>query len=215
MAVTGCAESKQEPGKSSEEIHTAVEDNSGTTDTNAAVELKINSSETGEEDSTKDYVIELSAKIQSRMLNGFNRWNMGYDEWEKLIDSFYADNISLNYLGEDISPDDYKAEVRKQTENTKKVRINNILISEDWAAVHYWTVTTAEDGTKDADNHMEFRPYALLPMSLTCGDPEASLSSKNILRSLCGMELNIIVTAVSAGVILSVRSHSRVIPAAP
>ncbi|MCR5748071.1 MAG: hypothetical protein K6G03_10220, partial [Lachnospiraceae bacterium] len=25
---------------------------------------------------------ELSKKIQNRMLNGFNRWNMGYDAWE-------------------------------------------------------------------------------------------------------------------------------------
>lgn len=40
--------------------------------------------------------------------------------------------------------------------NEKRVRINNILISEDWAAIHFWNVVSNADGTKDAFNHIQF-----------------------------------------------------------
>ena len=36
------------------------------------------------------------------------------------------------------------------------VRPGDSLVSEDWAAIHFWDVTTAADGTKSADNHMQF-----------------------------------------------------------
>ncbi|MCR4745143.1 MAG: nuclear transport factor 2 family protein [Lachnospiraceae bacterium] len=99
---------------------------------------------------------ELGEKMKTAILEDTDKFNQGYDEWEKWSETFYTDDASLNYLGEDISMDDYKAVMKDQTADTKKVRINNILVSEDWAAIHYWTVTTNDDGTKDADNHMQF-----------------------------------------------------------
>ena len=60
------------------------------------------------------------------------------------------------FAGEEVSLDDYKKIVKKDIDNTQRVRINNILVSEDWAAIHFWTVTTNDDGTKTADNHMQF-----------------------------------------------------------
>ena len=44
--------------------------------------------------------------------------------------------------------------------STRRVRINNILVSENWTAVHYWDVTTLDDGTKDVANHMQFLRFA-------------------------------------------------------
>ncbi|MCR4891015.1 MAG: nuclear transport factor 2 family protein [Lachnospiraceae bacterium] len=99
---------------------------------------------------------ELGEKMKAAILEDFDKFNQGYGAWDTWTKDFYTDDVAMNYLGEDISLDDYKAEMKKQIGNTQKVRINNILVSEDWAAIHYWTVTEKEDGTKDADNHMQF-----------------------------------------------------------
>ncbi len=99
---------------------------------------------------------ELGAKMKEAILEDYDSFNQGYDTWEKWADLFYTEDVAMNYLGEDISIDDYKAVMAEKADDTQIVRINNILVSDDWAAIHYWTVTTAEDGTKDADNHMQF-----------------------------------------------------------
>ena len=99
---------------------------------------------------------EIGQHIKTAILNDFENWNQGYDTWNKWTESFYSTDAALNYKGEDISLDDYKDIVKDQIDSTQRVRINNILVSEDWAAIHFWTVTTNEDGTKEADNHMQF-----------------------------------------------------------
>lgn len=99
---------------------------------------------------------EIGEKMQEAILNDFENWNQGYDAWSSWADTFYTDDVAMNYLSEDISLDDYKDVVKNQIDSTQRVRINNILVSEDWAAIHFWTVTTNEDGTKEADNHMQF-----------------------------------------------------------
>ncbi|MCR5580277.1 MAG: nuclear transport factor 2 family protein [Pseudobutyrivibrio sp.] len=99
---------------------------------------------------------EIGEKMKTAILNDFENWNSGYDAWDAWTDTFYTDDVAMNYLGDDTTLDDYKSAVKDQIDNTQRVRINNILVSEDWAAIHFWTVTTNEDGTKDADNHMQF-----------------------------------------------------------
>lgn len=99
---------------------------------------------------------EIGQHMKTAILNDFENWNQGYDTWNKWTESFYATDAALNYKGEDISLDEYKDIVKDQIDSTQRVRINNILVSEDWAAIHFWTVTTNEDGTKEADNHMQF-----------------------------------------------------------
>ena len=99
---------------------------------------------------------EIGQHIKTAILNDFENWNQGYDTWNKWTESFYSTDAALNYKGEDISLDEYKDIVKDQIDSTQRVRINNILVSEDWAAIHFWTVTTNEDGTKEADNHMQF-----------------------------------------------------------
>ncbi len=99
---------------------------------------------------------EIGQHIKTAILNDFENWNQGYDAWDKWTESFYSTDAALNYKGEDISLDEYKDIVKDQIDSTQRVRINNILVSEDWAAIHFWTVTTNEDGTKEADNHMQF-----------------------------------------------------------
>ncbi len=37
---------------------------------------------------------EMEIKIQNRMLNGFNRWNMGYEAWEHWGEVLYYEDLS-------------------------------------------------------------------------------------------------------------------------
>ncbi len=99
---------------------------------------------------------EIGQYIKTAILNDFENWNQGYDAWNTWTDSFYKNNVEMTYKGEEVSLDDYKKIVKKDIDSTQRVRINNILVSEDWAAIHFWTVTTNDDGTKTADNHMQF-----------------------------------------------------------
>ena len=99
---------------------------------------------------------EIGEKMKAAILNDFENWNEGYDAWNTWTDEFYTDDVAVSYLGQETTLDDYKSAVKEMIGNTQRVRINNILVSEDWAAIHFWTVTTEDDGTKDADNHMQF-----------------------------------------------------------
>lgn len=99
---------------------------------------------------------ELGKKMKAAVLSDFDHWNQGYDEWAAWADTLYTDDAVYNLNGTDLSLDGLKSAVEETIGTTKRVRINNILVSEDWAAIHFWTVTTKEDGTKEADNHMQF-----------------------------------------------------------
>ncbi len=99
---------------------------------------------------------ELGMKMKAAILQDFEYFNQGAAAYDTWAGSFFTKDAKMNYLGDDISLNDYIKTLEAQTATNQRVRINNILISEDWAAIHYWTVTTNADGTKDADNHMQF-----------------------------------------------------------
>ena len=68
----------------------------------------------------------------------------------------YAADVKYDLSGEELELAGLKTARKDSVDGTKRVQINNILVSEDWAAIHFWDVTTAEDGAKSADNHMQF-----------------------------------------------------------
>ena len=49
-----------------------------------------------------------------------------------------------------------KTALKDVVDSVKRVRINNILTSEDWAGIHFYTVETDAEGKVDAYNHMQF-----------------------------------------------------------
>lgn len=61
-----------------------------------------------------------------------------------------------DYRGEKYDLAGLKEAMRERIASEQRVRINNILISEDWMAIHFWNVETEADGSKDAFNHMQF-----------------------------------------------------------
>ena len=103
---------------------------------------------------------KMEQNVQNRMLNGFNRWNMGYAAWSSRAEEFYTEDAVCTYKDKELTVSQLKEVMKPIIASTRRVRINNILVSENWTAVHYWDVTTLEDGTEDVANHMQFLRFA-------------------------------------------------------
>ena len=95
-------------------------------------------------------------KMKNIILEYFEAWNNGYDTWNDFIKEYYDDNILYDHKGTKCNKENIHLVMENLIANEKIVRINNILISEDWAAVHFWNSVNMKDGTKDAFNHMQF-----------------------------------------------------------
>ncbi len=99
---------------------------------------------------------EIGEKMKAAILNEFEQWNSGYDAWAAYVDTMYDAGIEYDLSDEKMDLEGFKAAMKDKVDNTKRVQINNILVSEDWAAIHFWDVTTDETGEKTANNHMQF-----------------------------------------------------------
>lgn len=99
---------------------------------------------------------ELGKQMKAAILKDFDAWNSGYDAWCAWADELYTDDVMYDYRGTQYDLAGLKTAMQSMIESEQRVRINNILISEDWAAVHFWNVVTAADGSRDAFNHMQF-----------------------------------------------------------
>lgn len=99
---------------------------------------------------------ELGKQMKAAILKDFDAWNSGYDAWCAWADELYTDDVMYDYRGTQYDLAGLKTAMQSMIESEQRVRINNILISEDWAAVHFWNVVTSADGSRDAFNHMQF-----------------------------------------------------------
>lgn len=99
---------------------------------------------------------ELGKQMKAAILKDFDAWNGGYEAWSAWADEFYTSDVMYDYRGTKYDLSGLKAAMQDMVGHEQRVRINNILISEDWAAIHFWNVVTDADGNKDAFNHMQF-----------------------------------------------------------
>lgn len=99
---------------------------------------------------------ELGRQMKAAILNDFEHWNSGWEEWSAWADTLYTTDVTYNLNGEDLDRNGLKDAVKATLDTSARVRINNILISDDWAAVHFWDVSEDENGEKSAANHMQF-----------------------------------------------------------
>jgi len=102
---------------------------------------------------------DMAKKIQNAILNDFDKWNQGADTWIKWADTYYDSNLQYHTNAETMTLSEYKASVKNTAESTdvKRIRFDNMLISGDWAAIHYRI--TNEDtttGEKTAGDVMQF-----------------------------------------------------------
>lgn len=99
---------------------------------------------------------EIGKQMKEIILQDFENWNSGYDTWAAWTDELYTDDVMYDYRGEKYDKESLKEGMKELVDSSKRVRINNILVSEDWAAIHFYNSTTDAEGNKDADNHMQF-----------------------------------------------------------
>ena len=81
----------------------------------------------------------MAKKIQSAVLNDFDNWNQGCDAWTTWADTYYDSNVQYHTDAGNMTLEEYKAAVKNAAESTevKKICFDNMLISGDWAAIHY------------------------------------------------------------------------------
>ncbi len=99
---------------------------------------------------------DMGKEMKEVILKDFDNWNKGYDAWCTWADEIYTEDLMYDYRGTEYDLAGLKEGMKDLIEKSRRVRINNILVSEDWAAIHFYNSTTMEDGSKDADNHMQF-----------------------------------------------------------
>ncbi|MCR5732141.1 MAG: hypothetical protein K6G51_04310 [Sphaerochaetaceae bacterium] len=99
---------------------------------------------------------ELGKKMKSTILELIDSWNKGYSIWSNYANMLFTDDVMYNYKGVKLDKSNLREYMKPYVETEKQVRINNILVSEDWAAIHFYSVVTMPDGTKEVFNHMQF-----------------------------------------------------------
>ena len=99
---------------------------------------------------------DLGLQMKELILKDFDAWNNGYDAWAEWTKELYTEDASYDYRGTVYDKTTMQEGLKDLVESSKRVRLNNVLVSEDWAAIHFWNCTTDADGNKSADNHMQF-----------------------------------------------------------
>lgn len=101
----------------------------------------------------------LAEAIKTAILEEFELWNQGYDAWADGAAKFYAADVVYHTDQATMNLEEYKESVREESGKavTTRVYFENMLISGDWAAVHFRTrVQDKTSGKIEADNEMKF-----------------------------------------------------------
>lgn len=102
---------------------------------------------------------DLAKMIQTAILNDFENWNQGAAAWTQWADTYYDSSLKYHINSETMTLEDYKASVKdaSSSTNVKRINFDNMLISGDWAAIHY-RVTNQDvaTGEKTASDVMQF-----------------------------------------------------------
>lgn len=96
---------------------------------------------------------DLEKDIQNRLLTGFANWNMGYDAWEKWGDILYTDDSYYNVHGVRLTLGEYQMAMDMSLKATdiQMGNFNNMVISDDWAAIRY-DITNTDRQTNSSDD---------------------------------------------------------------
>lgn len=103
---------------------------------------------------------DMAKAIREAIFTDFDSWNQGYEVWVDAVDSFYTEDAQIILKdGSEVNLEEYKALVLEQAESQSvtKMYFDSILISADWAAIHFRTVTTdLSTGEKEPGDSMQF-----------------------------------------------------------
>lgn len=102
---------------------------------------------------------DMDKKIQNAILNDFENWNQGNNIWLSWADSYYDSNMLYHIDDASMTLAQYKESVKSSSDTTDITRIyfDNMLISGEWAAIHYRCIEQDVDtGEKTPIEVMQF-----------------------------------------------------------
>lgn len=102
---------------------------------------------------------EMASQIRGALLKDFDEFNKGADEYEKWCGKFFTEDAKITAYGEDYDSAGYAKYVKDTASGTEitKLYFDNMLISGDWAALHYRTAEKDQKtGDREPDDKMEF-----------------------------------------------------------
>ena len=109
------------------------------------------------------YVDENAEDILKIVLTGFDKWNEGIQQYLEWVDTTYDENAISSSLDErNRTIAEYKKEMEDltKTHTIKKLYFDNVLIRDNWAALHYrYTNYNSEDKTTFAGDRMQFLKF--------------------------------------------------------
>lgn len=106
---------------------------------------------------------DMAKKIQNRMLNGFNTWNLGYDAWEHWGEVLYSEDSIYNVHGAHLTLAEYQASMNMalQATDIQMGQFRNMILSDNWAAIRYDTsMTNRQTGETTYSPVTEFVRFA-------------------------------------------------------
>ena len=108
-----------------------------------------------------EYKDSNAKEILEIILKGFDSWNQGINSYLEWVSQAYDENATSSGL--DDKPrtmEEYKNAMKTLTsgENIKKIYFDNILIRENWAALHY-RFTSEKGSEKTCGDRMQFLKF--------------------------------------------------------
>jgi hypothetical protein len=99
----------------------------------------------------------LGREIRQAILLDFDCWNKGFDAWEAWAERTLADDFVCHTDFSDATREQYLENARQwfEEKDTKRLCFDNLLVRDNWAAIHYRTVSTV-NGVKEDKSIMQF-----------------------------------------------------------
>ncbi len=99
----------------------------------------------------------LGREIRQAILLDFDRWNKGYDQWEAWANRTLSDDFICHSDFGDATREQYLAASRVwfDEKQSKRLYFDNLLVRDNWAAIHYRIVYT-ENGVREDKSVMQF-----------------------------------------------------------
>ena len=110
-----------------------------------------------------EYRDDNANSILNKILEGFESWNTGIESYKNWVDANYASDAKSSSLdGKDRTLDEYKSEMETlfSQESIEKLYFDNILIRDNWAALHYrYRRITLASGEISFGDRMQFLKF--------------------------------------------------------
>ncbi len=101
---------------------------------------------------------DMEKKIQNRLLNGFENWNRGFEAWKEWGNTLYTNDSIYNVHSVRLTLQEYQMAMFGTLKRNPIMMgdFYDMLIVDDWTAIHYAISTTGADGTEHPGSVMEF-----------------------------------------------------------